>query len=382
MYRPLEAVYRHDRERRRSLSLIASDNVLSPAVRRALSSDMASRYAFRPEFYSGTSMMHEVWSAAEDLAKQVFRCDFANVAPLSGHLALMQSLYVVAGRGGKVAAVDPSAGGYPGLMKDKIVEVFDYRVHFLPYNRLQLDLEESLRVVDKERPAAVVLGASLFLYPMPVKELAEAVHSYGGRIVYDGSHVLGLIAGGLFQKPLEEGADILLGSTHKSFFGPQGGMILTNDEKIARAVEETTFHKFVDNIHFNRIAGLAVALEEMKRNGPAYAERVVSNASELASSLEKFGVKPFKSSSGYTKSHQVYIPCNEQEGVRMRDVLEKSRILVDMAVRMGTSEVSRRGMGLKQMSQAARLCKRALDGENVSAEVVELVRRFQRIRYT
>ncbi|MEM1950143.1 MAG: hypothetical protein QXY50_06725 [Candidatus Caldarchaeum sp.] len=382
MFRPLEAVYRHDRERKKCLSLLASDNVLSPAVRRALSSDMASRYAFRPEFYSGTSMMHEVWRAAEDLAKSVFRCDFVSVAPLSGHLALMQALYVVAGRGGKVASVDPSAGGYPGLMEDKIVELFGYRVHFLPYKGFRLDLEESLRIVERERPDAVVLGASIFLYPMPVKELSEAVHSYGGRVVYDGSHVLGLIAGGLFQKPLEEGADILLGSTHKSFFGPQGGIILTNDEKLARAVEETTFHKFVDNIHFNRVAGLAVALDEMQRNGPAYAERVVSNASELASSLDKYGVKPFKDSSGYTKSHQVYIPCTEQDGVRTRDVLEKSRILVDIAVRMGTCEVSRRGMGLKQMSRAARLCSRALEGENVSAEVVELVRRFQKIRYT
>ncbi|MCS7129204.1 MAG: serine hydroxymethyltransferase [Candidatus Caldarchaeum sp.] len=378
----LKTVYRHDRYRNSCLNLIASENVLSPAVKRALSSDMASRYAFRPEYYSGTAMMHEVWETAEELGKEVFGSDYCSVAPLSGHLALMQTLYVLLGRGGKIAAVDPSNGGYPGFIQNRVPDLFGYDLVILPYSGLQLDLEQSLAVVDGERPDVVVLGASFILYPMPVKELSEAVHSYGGKVVYDGSHVLGLIAGGFFQKPLEEGADVLLGSTHKSFFGPQGGMILTNDEKIARGVEDSTFHKFVDNIHFNRVAALAVALDETKRNGRAYAERVVANASELAVALDKAGLKPFKSSQGYTKSHQVYLPREEKEGSALRDRLESSRILVDIGVRLGTAEVSRRGMGYKQMWKIADMCRRAAEGEKVAGEVLELTRRFREVKYT
>ncbi|MEM2582309.1 MAG: serine hydroxymethyltransferase, partial [Candidatus Caldarchaeum sp.] len=115
----------------------------------------------------------------------------------------------------------------------------------------------------------------------------------------------------IFQKPLQDGTDVLIGSTHKSFFGPQGSIILTNDEKIAKKIEETAFHKFVDNIHFNRVAALAVALDEMRRNGHKYAEKVVENSAELARSLENNGLKPFKTKLGYTKSHQVYLPYQE-----------------------------------------------------------------------
>ncbi|MEM4362584.1 MAG: hypothetical protein QXT90_00915 [Candidatus Caldarchaeum sp.] len=380
--KPYAIVLQHDRYRRGCLNLIASEKVLSPATKRALASDMASRYGFRPEFYSGTGKINEIWMLAEELGKQVFKAEHVNVTPLSGHVALMTCLYVLCGKGGKIACVDPSAGGYPGLLPDKIPEIYGCRVVNIPYADVQVDTEEALNILSKEKPDVVVLGASLFLYPMPVREVSEFVHSYGGRVVYDGSHVLGLIAGGVFQKPLEEGADVLLGSTHKSFFGPQGGIILTNDEKIAKQVEASTFHKFVDNIHFNRVAALAVALDEMKRNGLRYAEKVVSNSAELARSLENNGFNPFKTVHGYTKSHQVYLSFKEDEAVKVRDVLERSRILVDMGVRVGTAEVTRRGMGLKQMSAIAKLFRRALNGEKVAAEAQSLALRFIDVKFT
>jgi glycine hydroxymethyltransferase len=270
----------------------------------------------------------------------------------------------------------------PGLDADKIPDLFNYKVVNLPYRDHQILIDEAVQFIESLKPRVVVLGSSLILYPFPVKEVSEVVHGYGGYVVYDGSHVLGLIAGGRFQKPLAEGADILLGSTHKSFFGPQGGIILTNSPELHKALSESTFHKFVDNIHFNRVAALAVALDEMRRNGRLYAERVIENAVELASCLDRLSLKPFKSSSGYTESHQVYLPFNVSEGVRVRDLLEKNRIIVDMAVRLGTAEVSRRGMGLKQMSQISKLIKSALNGEDVSAEARLLASRFRTVRYT
>ncbi len=372
----------HERYRNSCINLIASENVLSPAAKKALASDMASRYALRPEFYGGTARIHDVWDIAENLGKEVFKADYCNVSPLSGHVALMMSLYVTAGKNSTIACVDPSGDGYPGLMPDKIPDLFNYKVVNLPYRDHQVIIDEAVQFIESVKPRVVVLGSSLILYPCPVKEVSEAVHGYGGYVVYDGSHVLGLIAGGRFQKPLAEGADILLGSTHKSFFGPQGGIILTNIPELHKALNESTFHKFVDNIHFNRVAALAVALEEMRRNGRLYAERVVENAVELASCLDRLNIKPFKSTRGYTESHQVYLPFSESEGVRIRDLLEKNRIIVDMAVRLGTSEVTRRGMGLKQMSQISKLIKAALNGEDVSAEARLLAYRFRTVRYT
>ncbi|MDW8062609.1 MAG: hypothetical protein RMI43_00380 [Candidatus Caldarchaeum sp.] len=379
---PLKLVLEHDRYRSECLNLIASENVLSPRVRKALASDMSSRYALRPEFYAGTRKIHEVWELAEETAKTVFEANFCTVAPLSGHVALLITLYATVGKGRKIAAVDPKFAGYPGLDNDKIPEIFDYKLLILPERDLNIDKEKAVELLEAEKPDVVVLGSSLILYPVPVREISEAVHSYGGYVVYDGSHVLGLIAGGVFQQPLKEGADVLLGSTHKSLFGPQGGLILTNDDKLAERISRNIFHKFVDNIHLNRVAALAVALDEVKRHGRRYAEKVVQNAGELAFFLEKKGLKPFKSSMGYTRSHQVYLPYPEKEAVKVRDILEKNNIIADMGVRLGTNEVTRRGMGSRQMALIADYISRALAGENVKPKVRSLAKRFKSVKFT
>ncbi|MDJ0273052.1 MAG: DegT/DnrJ/EryC1/StrS family aminotransferase [Aigarchaeota archaeon] len=379
---PLTVVRRHERFRRRCINLVASENILSPAVRMALGSDMGSRYSLRPEFYGGTRHIQEVWRMAEELGRQVFGAEFCSVAPLSGHVALMMALYASVPRGGKIACVDPGFAGYPGLDVDKIPQVLGYSVIKLPEKEMCIDVKEAVEMVSREKPHAVVLGASLILYPMPVQELAEMVHGYGGVVVYDASHVLGLVAGGVFQQPLKEGADIMLGSTHKSFFGPQGGIILTNDTRLAEKIEENTFHKFVDNIHFNRVAALAVALDEMRRYGRRYAARVVENAKTLAESLEKAGLKPFRNRLGYTFSHQVYLPYQVEEAAHVCNILEKNHIIADIGVRFGTCEVTRRGMGSKQMGQIAKLIALALDGADVKKDAVTLANRFKSIKYT
>ncbi|MEM1945369.1 MAG: serine hydroxymethyltransferase [Nitrososphaerota archaeon] len=377
----LRLVTQHNRYRGGCLNLIASENIISRAVLKALATDLASRYAFRPEFYGGTRYANMIWDECEALAREVFKAEYCTVAPLSGHLALMIALATVVPKGDEVACIPTSEAGYPGMASDKLPEALGLRVFDLPYHCHSIDVGSAVKLISEKRPAAVVLGASLILYPHPIRELAEATHRYGGRIIYDGSHVMGLIAGGQFQDPLDEGADILLGSTHKSFFGPQGGLIATNDGGIARELERNIFHKFVDNIHLNRVAALAVALEEMRRYARDYAKRVVSNAKALAVSLDAEGLGVFKSDRGYTESHQVYIPMGPMEGAAARDKLERSRIIVDMAVRLGTGEVSRRGMSAAEMRVIARFIARGMSGEDVTSEVARLVAKFRRLRY-
>jgi len=375
-------VSQHNRYRSSCINLIASENIMSKTALKTLASDLAGRYAFRPEFYGGTKYARMIWDMCEELACTVFKSEYSNITPLSGHLALMMALYSVVPRGGEVACIPTDEAGYPGLAADKIPEALGFKVLSLPYADHMVDAEAAVELVSRIRPQAIVLGASLILYPQPVREMAEIAHEYGGRLIYDGSHVLGLIAGGHFQDPLREGADILLGSTHKSFFGPQGGVIAVNDRELARRIEDNTLHKFVDNIHLNRVAALAVAFEEMRRFGREYAERVISNAKSLAEGLSKEGLRVFKTRRGFTESHQVYLPMQADEGAETRDRLEKSRIIVDMAVRMGTNEVSRKGMTGREMHLIASLVKRVLEGEDVTSETLRLVRRYKRLRYT
>jgi len=352
-----------------------------------LASDLAGRYAFKPEFYGGTRYVHDIWRLAEQLGCEVFHADFCSVSPLSGHIALMMALDITVGKGGKVASLPPDTDGYPGLAGSKIPYVMNLETITLPYDNKEhrIITDQALELIRLEKPKAVILGASIILFSYPVKEIAEETHSYGGVVIFDASHVLGLIAGKAYPNPLKEGADILLGSTHKSFFGPQGGIIISNERKLMQSFDERMLHRFVDNLHFNRIAALAVSLEEMRKHGMIYASRVVENAKTLAQELEKRDIQVFKSRDGrYTETHQVYWPQSSEQGVAIRDKLEESNIIVDMGVRFGTNEVTRLGMGIKQMSKIAELVRIALDGRGKEAkrEVKNLLKRFNKVKYT
>jgi glycine hydroxymethyltransferase len=347
---------------------------------------MAGRYAGRPESYGGSRFFHEIWKSCELLACEVFRCESASVAPISGHVAGMMALDAVTKRGDKVAVVSSSNGGYRGYNQGLIPDVMGLDVIDLPYEHsmYNINLEGSLELILEQKPSAVVLGGTVFLFPFPLKEICETVHSYGGKVVYDGSHVLGLIAGRKFQDPLGEGADVLLGSTHKTLFGPQGGIILSNDRSVISRIEDRFLYRFIDNFHLNRVAALGIALEETKKHRDQYAKKVVSNSKELAGELYSRGLPVAAKEFGFTESHQVLLTYGSL-GATIRDVLDSNSIICDSRVRLGTNEVTRRGMGSKEMKAIAALVAEAVPKENqpsVVRKVRSLLSRFRQVKYS
>lgn len=204
-----------------TLNLIPSENIPSPDVLSALASAMAGRYAGRPESYGGSRLFHEIWNETEELASKVFKANFANVMPISGHIAGIAVIDSICKRGDKIATISADYGGYKGYNSGFIPSILGLGVTYLPFrDAWNIDSTKVRYLLESSRPSLVILGATVFLFPHPVREISEIVHSYGGKVVYDGSHILGLIAGGTFQNPLSEGADVLLGSTHKTFGGP------------------------------------------------------------------------------------------------------------------------------------------------------------------
>ncbi|MEM2846961.1 MAG: serine hydroxymethyltransferase [Nitrososphaerota archaeon] len=382
----MELIRSHERYRAMTLNMIPSENVQSPNVLKALATDLAGRYSYRPRYYAGTRHIDELWEYAEDLARKLFGAEYVFLEPLSGHIAALLT-YVSLVKGRKMAALAPEFGGYMGNAPDKLPDLISADIVYLPAVKEILipDPERSVELIRAEKPDLVVLGGSYMLFPHPVKELSEAVHEYGGLLAYDGSHVLGLIAGGVFQDPLREGADVLFASTHKTFPGPQGGLILTNNEEVYRKIAGNIFHKIADNIHFNKIGALAVSLEEMMRCGKKYAAKIVENAYELAKSLDELGVPVKARDHGFTKSHQTILDVpNREERIRLRDRLEECGIISDADLRLGVPEVTRRGMGRREMARIAKLVKRALDGEDprrVRRDVAALVRRFRTVKF-
>ncbi|RLE69103.1 MAG: serine hydroxymethyltransferase, partial [Thermoprotei archaeon] len=216
--------------------------------------------------------------------------------------------------------------------------------------------------VFKIKPKLVILGASSILFPYNLKRVREICDRVDAYIGYDASHVLGLIAGKMFQPdPFKNGVDILFGSTHKTFFGPQGGMILTDNDDIAEKILRNMKLKMLDNPHLNRIAGLVQALWEFLMYGEKYARQVVYNAKALGKYLDANNIPVKYGELGYTESHQILLDIEkieEKSGLKYSQIarkMEEANIIIDLGGRIGTQEISRIGMKEKDMKLIANL---------------------------
>lgn len=349
---------------------------------------MGHRYRADDNFYKGTRFMDELEARGEKLACELFNADWATLRPLSGHMSDMIIVSTLTKPGGSILTVSPANGGYPGLSDQGGYPPFlNLRNLYFPFDseKMNIDVEKSRRLIEDQKPSLVVFGQSFFLFPHPVKDLVDSCESAGSRIAFDGSHVLGLIAGGEFQKPLAEGAELLLGSTHKSLFGPQGGIIL-GTKSVEAEVKGRQFPGLVDNAHWNRIAALAWALDEARRKGDKYASQVIANARALARALHEEGIPVKCAAYGFTSSHQVFLDIAfEGEIDRLTARLEEANIIVDRGIRLGTCEVTRRGMKPKDMEKVAELIVRVYKGEEpskVRGRAMRLRQEFNSILYT
>ena len=384
----LDLVKSHEEWRgKQCLNLIPSENVMSPAVRSLLSSELAHRYTSRDRFYMGTRFTDEIEQHGEELARKVFKADTADLRPLSGHIADLIVLANLTKPGDTLLCASPDSGGYPGMWNEGIAGLLHLKTVAFPFSKegWNIKVEESKKTIKRVKPKMVVFGGSLITFPHPVKELAEVANENDATIGFDGSHVMGLIAGGQFQDPLKEGASILFGSTHKSFFGPQGGIILANKEH-GELLKEKIYPAFVDNAHWNRIAAMALALAEIKEFGKAYATQVILNSRALARALHGYGLPVICEHLGFTQSHQVIMNYGDPaRGRTIAEKLQRANIIADCVVRLGTCEVTRRGMKEQEMLRTAELIKRTIiDKENpetIKREVARLSSEFKKTEY-
>jgi glycine hydroxymethyltransferase len=388
-----------------SLPMIASENVTSPMVRQVLSSDLGHRYAegqVGHRFYQGCRFVDVIEGKAIELAKQVFNAPHVNVQPISGVNCNIAAFFALADPGDKLIALAVPSGGHISHAKFSAAGIRGLKVYTHPFdnNIMNVDVDRMVKNIKKIKPKVVMFGASLFLFPHPIKEAREACDEVGASIVYDGAHVLGLIAGGQFQDPLREGADIVTGSTHKTFPGPQGGIILCQ-EKLADRVDEAVFPGTVSNAHLHHKAGLAITLAEMKKFGKAYARQIVKNSQALGAYMDEMGFNVLCKDLGYTKSHQIAIDVSKNGGGSvLASKLEKANIITNKnlfpwddvhttdnpsGLRLGTQELTRIGMKEREMKEVAKLFKRVIidreQPEKVKRDVVHLKSQYQTVQY-
>jgi glycine hydroxymethyltransferase len=366
------------------LNLIPSENRGSDHMRSMLGTDFGNRYTAPDKFYRGTRFADELQALSEEVARKVFNARYADVRPLSGHTADMAVLLSLTEAGDRVMSVSPDNGGYPGITHQGLGKLLKLENFYFPYDEeaVNIRVRESISALRSQKPRVVFFGASFIPFPHPAKQLADAT---SGTCVYDGSHVLGLIAGGAFQDPLREGCSLLIGSTHKSLPGPQGGIILSNNEEVFKAVSGKIHPGIVDNVHLNRIAALTVSLLEMMQFGKSYAQAVIKNSQILAKALVGGGVKVRGASFGYTKSHQVLLDYDAGRLGFYSAKLEQANIIVDNGGRVGTSELTRLGYGASDMEEVAELICLVLLGKKpvdfIKKRVKSLVKQHQQSKY-
>ena len=370
----------------KTLNLIASENYASPETRSYLATDLSNRYTARDRFYRGTRFSDEIEDLAVELAKKLYRAKFADVRAISGHTCSLIVFMSLLHPGNKIVTCPPKYGGYPGSSELGLGPLLSLRNIYFPYDPESMNIipSETKSLLQSEKPEMTVFGSSFIPFPYEIKPSLPS--DYQGFKVYDGSHVMGLIAGGNFQDPLREGCSLLMGSTHKSFFGPQGGLILSNDEEVFSKIDSKVHPGIVDNIHWNRVASLSFAMIELLKFGRAYSSQIVKNSKSLARSLDELGILVKCRNEGFTESHQVLLGYDERVSLRIANLLQECDIITDIGIRLGTSEVTRRGMKQVEMSSIAHIISDAIRERVSKRETARrthaLVREFSGLEYS
>ena len=360
------AMNRELSRQRANIELIASENIVSPAVMAAMGSVLTNKYAEgypSHRYYGGCQYVDDVENLAIERACQLFGAKYANVQPHSGAQANLAVYFALLDVGDTVMGMDLSQGGH--LTHGSPVNMSGKNYNFVSYGVDEngfIDYAALAKQVAKVRPKLLVAGASAYPRAIDFEKLAEIAHGYGAMLMVDMAHIAGLVAGGVHQNPVPY-ADVVTTTTHKTLRGPRGGLILTNNEYLARRINSAIFPGTQGGPLEHIIAAKAVCFgEALQPSFKEYAQKIVANAQALASALNERGVKLV---SGGTDNHLMLIDLTDEDctGKELEHNLDEVHItankntvpgekrspFVTSGVRLGTPAVTTRGMGPDEM---------------------------------
>ena len=426
----------HEWRQRRCINLSPSENTPSRAVQMLCASDPSCRYAEHRKiksfydkdvfYYQGTGFIDEVEQLLVEQMKQYLGCTEVETRVISGqmsNMAVFSALmdwknrldrkhdpkrlgYVMNNhiiKGGHLSA-QPMGALHDYIAVDPVTErsaVVNFPV--CKDNVYKIDVEETKKLIDEYKPEFIIFGKSMVLHKEPVSEIRRFVDEQGIQttIMYDMAHVMGLV-GEHFQKPFEEGAEIVTGSTHKTFFGPQRGVIGVNYKRdelkygLWETIESRAFPGSVSNHHLGTQLGLLMAAYEMNTFKDEYQKAVIENAKSFAKALKAEGLNVMGDPAiDYTETHQVIVSVGYGTGPEVANRLEENNIIVNYqatpdeegftasgALRMGVSEMTRFGFGAAEFAALAKLMADCiLRGRAVGDEVASLRSKYTEQRY-
>ena len=394
-----EAMAQELARQQRNLELIASENIVSPAVMAAMGSVLTNKYAEGypgKRYYGGCQYVDIVEQIAIERAKELFGAKFANVQPHSGAQANTAAYFAVLKPGDTVLGMSLADGGHltHGSPVNLSGKYFNFVSYGLDDTTEVISYDKVQALADEHKPKLIVAGASAYPRAIDFKRLREIADSVGALLMVDMAHIAGLVAAGLHQSPVPY-ADITTTTTHKTLRGPRGGLILTNDEALAKKINSAIFPGTQGGPLMHVIAAKAVCFgEALKPEFKDYQRRIIENSKALSEGLLKRG---FNLVSGGTDNHLMLVdlrPFNitgKELERRLDDVyitVNKNAIhndpekpFVTSGVRIGTPAVTTRGLGVEEMEKIAEyiyLCATDFDNkaDEIRAGVNEICEKF------
>ncbi len=395
----IEAVNRNEEWRgKRCINLLAPEAPTSPTVRALLSSEIGTRAAEGNigrvnRWFAGTQFIDEVEALCVELLKLAFRSRYADHRLMGSMLGNMAVYHAMTQPGDVIMSAAQPFGGHSSNRIDGPAGFRGLKIIDVPFDpvELEVDLDAFAIAARQAQPRLVVLGMSMTLFPLPVSEMSRVIAEWGGKFVFDGAHQAGLIAGGQFQDPLNEGAVVLTGSAGKTFSGPQSGIIVWNDPDLTKPLTDSIFPVLAATHQVNRVAALAVATAEMLEYGHVYMAQIVKNSQALGKALDERGIQVIGAKRGYSRTHQVIANVKKFGGglevahklARANLITNKNLVPGDQpkdwdhpsGLRMGTIEITRLGMREADMAIIAEFITRVLvkneSPEQVGKDVVD-----------
>ena len=386
-----------------TLELIASENHVSPAVMHTMGSWLTNKYAEGypgKRYYGGCEFHDNIEDCARERAKLLFRCSYANVQPHSGANANVAAFMALLKPGDTVLSLPITSGGHlsHGLKPNFSGTFYNIESYELNPDTEVLDYDEIQRRATETRPQLIICGYSAYSRTIDFKRFREIADSVGAYLMADIAHIAGLVAGGHHPTPFPH-AHIVTTTTHKTLRGPRGGLIMTNDEEVAKLVDRKVFPGSQGGPLMHIIAAKAVAFgEALEPSFKEYAGRIVENAQALADALVGFG---YRLCSGGTDNHLMLVDLRPRDenltGADAEDWLGDAGIVVNKngipndprkpmvtsGLRLGTAALTTRGLNTDDMHVVASMIDRVLASggdsgvcETVRGEVQELCQRY------
>ena len=352
------------------IELIASENWVSPAVMSAMGSILTNKYAEGypgKRYYGGCECVDVVEELARERAKKLFGCEYVNVQPHSGAQANMAVQFAILKPGDTIMGMNLDHGGH--LTHGSPVNISGKYFNFVSYglgDDETIDYDKVAALAKEHKPKMIVAGASAYPRIIDFPKLAEIAKSVGAYLMVDMAHIAGLVAAGVHPSPVPY-ADITTTTTHKTLRGPRGGLILCNDEELAKKINKAVFPGTQGGPLMHVIAGKAVCFgEAMKPEFKEYGKHIVENAQALAKGLVQRG---FNLVSGGTDNHLMLVDLRPFSitGKELEHRLDEVYITVNKnaipndpekpfvtsGIRVGTPAVTTRGLGVAEMDQIA-----------------------------